>query len=1767
VTDNVGNTETATVQIQIFGQNDTPDNVTFSNTAINENTDTTGGYAVTNLFTSDADINDTFTYSIVGGADSGKFTIAGSELKLTDGLIDFETQASYSVQIETKDAENATFQKSYILNVNNLDDTAPVITSATNIAVDENAPANQVVYIATADDSADVSNGVTFALSGTDAGAFSIDQNTGDVSILTSPDAEIKNSYEFEITATDAAGNSSTPHSVLLSINNLDDTAPTITSPINVDVNENVPAGLIIYTATADDSADVSSGVTFAISGADASNFGIDQNTGEVRILISPDAEAKNSYQFDIIATDADGNASAPHTVFLSINNLDDTAPTVTSATNATVNENIPANQIIYTATADDSADVTSGFTYAISGTDADSFSIDQNTGEVTILTSPDADVKNSYQFDIIATDADGNASNPHTVSLEINNLDDTAPTITSATNATVDENIPANQIIYTATADDSADVSGGFTFAISGTDAASFSIDPTTGDVSILTSPDADLKNSYQFEITATDAAGNSSTPHSVLIAIDNLDDTAPVITSDTNVTVDENVPANQIVYTAIADDTADVSNGVTFAISGTDADSFSIDPTTGEVSILASPDAESKNSYQFEITATDTAGNSSTPHSVLLAVNNLDDTAPVITSDTNVTVDENVPANQIVYTAIADDTADVSNGVTFAISGTDADSFSIDPTTGEVSILASPDAESKNSYQFEITATDTAGNSSTPHSVLIAIDNLDDTAPVITSATNIAVDENIPINQVVYTATADDSADISNGVTFAISGLDAGDFSIDSTTGKVSILTSPDADLKNSYQFEIVATDAAGNSSPPHSVVLAINNLDDTAPVITSATNIAVDENIPINQVVYTATADDSADISNGITFALSGTDANSFSIDENTGQVAVLISPDAESKASYAFTVVATDSAGNTSDPHDVTLIVNDINESPTAITPGAANILSGTDTTDGIKVADLETSDPDATDSFSYSIVNDLDSVHFKIIGDALHFDAGVVNGFLKSSYVIRIQVTDSGGITFESTFVLNVTLTNQPPTEITPGTISINENIDTTGGYDLGLISALDPDVFETFTYSITPGLDASNFTLGGTQANQLIFDDGKIDYESKSDYAVTIKVIDSQGNELESVLTVKVVDQNEAPSLISLSSSRIPENSDAVNGFAIGDLQTTDEDSGDTHSYQITGGVDKSNFSLGGPNGTTLILSAPLVDFENKSTYQVEITATDSGGEKIKETLIIQVDDQNDAPSGINPGNFSILENQGTDAGFSLGTLTTIDQDSNDAFTYSIVGGLDKNSFGIGGILNDQLIITEANINYEAKDSYSVIIRSTDASLEHYDSLITVSVVDQNEAPTELIQTEFSILENTQASNGISIGNLNTADPDSDESFTYSVITGFDSSQFYVTGSTLYFTHDSIDFEQKESYLTSILVQDSGGNQLQELITVNVIDVNEAPSDLLNTEFQIADNTDTTTGRILGTLNAIDPDAGETFSYEILDGDNSSLFSIGGPNSDELILTAKTLDSAIQPLLSVDVKITDSGGNTHTETIAVNIISFNSALLPSTFDNNPPASTEEATVVTSEDESSISESEITPDEMIVETIAETVDIPAIAATPVQMDVGMIQAINSITRFDRGLQFSELVPDNYIFEKSATLTSTIENASEQVIKTRFSTADIAASQFESIFSGSALSSLNALQLEVSKDSLFSKSILGTTTIASASLTAGYVIWLLRSGVLFSSMVTSLPAWRTFDPLPVLGYLNEVDNEQLEDDSLETLVINSNRASKA
>ncbi|MFT5445160.1 MAG: hypothetical protein ACI9DC_000320 [Gammaproteobacteria bacterium] len=60
------------------------------------------------------------------------------------------------------------------------------------------------------------------------------------------------------------------------------------------------------------------------------------------------------------------------------------------------------------------------------------------------------------------------------------------------------------------------------------------------------------------------------------------------------------------------------------------------------------------------------------------------------------------------------------------------------------------------------------------------------------------------------------------------------------------------------------------------------------------------------------------------------------------------------------------------------------------------------------------------------------------------------------------------------------------------------------------------------------------------------------------------------------------------------------------------------------------------------------------------------------------------------------------------------------------------------------------------------------------------------------------------------------------------------------------------------------------------------------------------------------------------------------------------------------------------------------------------------------------------------------------------------------------------------------------------------------------------------------------------------------LMASAVSASTGLSVGYVAWLLRGGVLLSSLMSSLPAWRMLDPLPVLGRMDDdEDDDDLSD----------------
>jgi hypothetical protein len=62
-----------------------------------------------------------------------------------------------------------------------------------------------------------------------------------------------------------------------------------------------------------------------------------------------------------------------------------------------------------------------------------------------------------------------------------------------------------------------------------------------------------------------------------------------------------------------------------------------------------------------------------------------------------------------------------------------------------------------------------------------------------------------------------------------------------------------------------------------------------------------------------------------------------------------------------------------------------------------------------------------------------------------------------------------------------------------------------------------------------------------------------------------------------------------------------------------------------------------------------------------------------------------------------------------------------------------------------------------------------------------------------------------------------------------------------------------------------------------------------------------------------------------------------------------------------------------------------------------------------------------------------------------------------------------------------------------------------------------------------------------QMDDNHDAWFSDDNVYTTSVSglTVTVTAGYVSWLLRAGYLSASLLSSLPLWREFDPLPVLA----------------------------
>jgi hypothetical protein len=182
-----------------------------------------------------------------------------------------------------------------------------------------------------------------------------------------------------------------------------------------------------------------------------------------------------------------------------------------------------------------------------------------------------------------------------------------------------------------------------GSTFSITGgTDAAAFTIHPTTGVLTFNVAPDyenphdSDTNNTYVVNVRAVN--GSVTDDQLITVTVTDVNEHTPVITSNGGgataaISVAENTTAVTTVTATDADGTASLTYSIT---GGSDAARFTIHSTTGVLAFASAPDFENptdsdtNNTYVVTVQVSD--GTNTDSQTITVTVTNVDE-APAVT------------------------------------------------------------------------------------------------------------------------------------------------------------------------------------------------------------------------------------------------------------------------------------------------------------------------------------------------------------------------------------------------------------------------------------------------------------------------------------------------------------------------------------------------------------------------------------------------------------------------------------------------------------------------------------------------------------------------------------------------------------------------------------------------------------------------------------------------------------------------------------------------------------------------------------------------------------------------------------------------------------------------------------------------------------------------------------------------------------------------------------------------------------------------------
>ncbi len=835
---------------------------------------------------------------------------------------------------------------------------------------------------------------------------------------------------------------------------------------------------------------------------------------------------------------------------------------------------------------------------------------------------------------------------------------------------------------------------------------------------------------------------------------------------------------------------------------------------------------------------------------------------------------------------------------------------------------------------------------------------------------------------------------------------------------------------------------------------------------------------------------------------------------------------------------------------------------INDAPTATNLNAAE--SYTEDTP-LNLTDIVVSDMDSASITVTLTLSDNGAGNLSTAtsgGVTSTFVGGVwtASGAIADVNVLLAGVTFNPTLNYNSNFTIATSVDDGVAPAITGSKVftatAVNDAA-VIAGDDTGLVTEdFDPDsdtLLETSgTLTVTdPDTGEASFTaatIGGTYGSLTIDAAGNWDYAadntqlaiqsltSGESLTESITITSFDGTAHNVVITIDGVndapvaqDDNAPPAIPSVDEG----------GSQILDLSFNDTD--------IDNAIDLSSIVI-----TTAPLNGSLVingDGTVTYTHNGSETVSDSFNYTISDitgavsniaTVSLVINPVNDAPVAQDDNTLTV--NEGSTAIFDLAFNDNDSDDGLDLNSITIISAPSNASIG-GLVVNGDGTVTYTHDGSETlSDSFTYTIADVSGAISNV-ATANIVINPVNDAPTTVGITNVTVLEDSVNTSVDLNAAFNDADnPDSE--LSYSIVGNTNIGLFSSTNIDVGTGQLSLDYAADNNGSSQITVRatDLAGASVDTLFTVNVTPVNDVSV------------VDTNTGVLISDV-----------SEKIIDTSMLNAFDIDNALSEIRYIVTDLPDNGTLLLNGVAMGVNDSF--TQADLVSGNV-SYQVGINPSASDQFSFTVTDGSSTL------SAMNFNITIGLIPVDKVdpVEPVTDPVDPEPPVTEVIDSIQTVNSPkvstgSGFDSG--FNAIGHSGKVSTPSAPFKNieTTETLVEDPLVNREVTSyDLkAATSFEDI----KVKSIKALWLAIDQmreniDNNITENMteaeLKAAVVSSSgvALTAGVVAWVLRSGALMTSLISTIPLWKGYDPMPILAKSNDDEDEvdSLNEDMIPT-----------